>query len=151
MLAVRSHMRSIRDPRCSSIETNGAPRFIMLELEDNPPNNLQYNLRPLDERQLTVGDTFQEIGTYKLVALLMHKKGAHYITHFCDPRDGTWMCHDGMDGKGGVAHAIPPTTGRVRHSVGACTGQYYPVLVVYARTGRAVQDWSGAASALSWV
>jgi hypothetical protein len=110
----------------TSIASDGPPELIQLELPDNPPPALPYKLRPSEVRTLSFEG--EDHGRYRLIGLLMYRKGYHFIADVLDPCEVCWLRYDGMDANG-VGQPIECTGGAVRHR----GGRYYPTMAVYAR------------------
>ena len=76
------------------------------------------------------------IGIYRLVAVLMYKKGAHYTSDVRCPIESCWLHFDDMANEG-YATPIQVADGRVHYT----RTMFYPVLLTYALT--AVGDTTG--------
>ena len=98
----------------------------MLELPDDPPAGMPYALRPSEVRTLSFGGKVH--GHYRLIGVLMYRKGYHFLADVFDPRERLWLRYDGMH-MHGAGQPIEMRGGAVRH-VGK---RYYPTLAVYAR------------------
>ena len=70
----------------------------------------------------------EDHGRYRLIGLLMYRKGYHFIADVLDPCEVCWLRYDGMDANG-VGQPIECTGGAVRHR----GGRYYPTMAVYAK------------------
>ena len=114
----------------TSVPECGAPSFISLELPEDAPCTLTYNLRPTDDHTLVVDGN--AVGTYQLAGVLLYKRDAHYIAEVFDARERSWVRYDGYPPACGVGVRVGPPTGRCRHTHGL-SGEYYPVNLLYAR------------------
>ena len=103
----------------------------MLELPDDPPVGLPYDLLPAAVRTLVVGGVVQ--WSYRLVSILMYAKGYHFFADVLDPRERRWLRYDGLVADG-VGQPVEPTGGAMRHG----QRRYYPTLAVYSREGGTV-------------
>ena len=116
----------------TSVEAESAPALILLELPDDPPTGLPYDLRPnTAPRPLVVGGVAQ--GSYRLVGVLMYAKGFHFFVDVLDARERRWLRYDGMVADG-VGQPVEPTGGAMLHGApGRVPRRYYPTVAVYVR------------------
>ena len=129
-LCPHCHMRGrcLEQPH-TSVDADGAPSFILVELPDDPPRGLPYNLQPnCSPRPLVVGGVTHS--SYQLVGMLMYSKGYHFFADVLDPCERRWLRYDGAVA-GGVGQSIEPTGRAMRH--GGRT--YYPTIVMYVKVG----------------
>ena len=93
---------------------------------------MQYNLRATETHELTVNEDGH--GLYKLVGVLMYKRGSHFMADVLDPREECWLRYDGMCANG-VGQPIPTPSGAVWHASipEGKESRFYPILTVYAR------------------
>ena len=118
------------DVRFTSVAISGAPALIVLDLPDDPPRALRYDLQPsVNQRLVLRGELVAE---YRLVAVILYAKNYHFITDALDPQELRWLRYDG-NWLGGLAQPVAPTPGRVQHR---CK-EYIPVMVAYARVSDA--------------
>ena len=116
--------------RFTSVPTHGAPRFICLELPDRDPPG-SYHLCANEDRELMINEATS--GKYRLVSVLLHKLGAHFIADTFDAREQCWIRFDGYSPACGLGQRVtPPQAGRVRHTH-SLSGSYIPTYVIYGR------------------
>ena len=118
----------------TSVEVHGSPALIALELPDAPSETLQksYDFRAADSQDLNIGG--RSYGTYRLVSVLYHKRGTHFIADAYNSPLGSWFRYDCYPPASGTGrHALPPV-GRIRHTDGLA-GTYYAMELLYAREG----------------
>ena len=69
---------------------------------------------------------------YRLIGVLLHKQGAHFIADILDPHERCWIRHDGYPPASGLGQLVKPPAGKVKHTYGL-RGSYYPIMLFYMR------------------
>ncbi len=73
-----------------------------------------------------------EIASYRLIAALLYKSGAHYIVDCYDAREQCWIRYDGYPPARGEGQRVQGPASRVKHTHGL-QGTYFPIMLVYGK------------------
>eukprot|EP00966_Prymnesium_polylepis_P108201 2505048-Prymnesium_polylepis.1 len=112
----------------------GAPKAIIVEMPDDPPRGLAYDLQSSTSQELVLFAR-GTVAYYRLVAVIMYAKNYHFFADVRDPRHDGWFRFDGMEADG-VGQPINPPSGRVRHRHRV----YVPICAMYLQTNSAPQQ-----------